>query len=529
MYIHRVATVCQANSFVNVANGEPAAHNWNYSVDNVATSQYSCVVTRLSHAKDRRGSSAGPVNLEIFQEDVANVIKQIKEDAPIIFRGWNGVGGIPQTDLTWLCAGYSLTQQDFIGNPNFFVYRDLGTVLISEARLVRDAVLLYVASMLPTEEVYKRTIGMVFSRILSLIIDGKFPIVPMLAHQHMLRGVFKFEGETPIPYFNSPEARLRPGIDAISGIRSLLEELGVLHAQQPALRADALSLFTNRASTKEERNQAVIDRAGCKFLDDDIAIDDVVPFWKHRGTMNDWTLSDESFTDPASEELMFDTAVGAPGARTYWVDRHCDFFVVFDTVVDDVTHLEQLTAWLMTGRLASHQFQVHAKTRIYHGRQAKGVWAMQLHDGQYWSATGGICTGGCGDRADGTPGATRYKLSMNLVEFHVDPWRSSSFTPTTTLVLRTRVPDSVKYAMSLPGPASMDHISGALMPASTGKVGKGGKGKMTSWDTGSNERAGWSKGGGMGKGAQNDQAQGWQSSCWQPPMGPGSSERAHWY
>ena len=120
-----------------------------------------------------------------------------------------------------------------------------------------------------------------------------------------------------------------------------------------------------------------------------------------------------------------------------------------------------VTAWLITGRSINSEFHVDATINIHFGNRADKSWAIQLHDAAYWHVTGGITTVGTGDSACNR-GDVRYKLAMNLVKDTGDRRRSSTHT---TLVLCSRVPERVKFAIAKPGAFTLNRRCGLLDPS----------------------------------------------------------------
>ena len=391
-----------------------------------------------------------------------------------IFCRWRGQGCDPRTDLTWLCFAYDPRTHDYAGRPNYFDYQHVAEPTASIARGLSAIVQSYVCGIAGTLPRGAQALATVFTKLLAMILDDKFPVGPILAHHFMVQGSFMSKDGTPFPCYANDAARSRPAMDAVEGIRVLLDGLGVRLTKEPVIRQDVLN--TSSVSMADQ-NFAIVNQACAQFIKEPQEIDDILMFWQHNGLMNRWVIVEESFTHIDVTELLFDPVLGKAADTSFWVDVHKEWFFVFNKCVNNVSGLHTVDAWLIVGRVDNHVFRVEAKTRLCYG-QASRQWAMRLPDDKLWHVRGGLTTGGAGDRR-GQRGSTRYKLSVSAVESDGDLRRSATTGRATQLALCTRVPASVTFAMSLDGPLMLDTSTQTLVSAlSTDAImGKGiGKG-----------------------------------------------------
>ena len=422
------------------------------------------------------------LNSDIFAEDLHGVMRRIIGKADTIFTTWSGELSPPQDDITWLFSGHCLKAQDYIGQPNYFDFRDMSRQLLSTVGELRQHIEVAQIS-LSREAQGVRTLATVVVKFLSMIADGRFPAGPLLAHHHMVGGEFRIDNLTghPYPVFaGGHEARMRPANDAVAGIRSLLEKMGIgMSCGEPAFFSGALARHRGTEQLHDV-NMSILKSADLLFSDDDQPkIPEVVPFWGSLFLMSTWTLADELFNKFVPNEVLFDHINGNAGELACYVDADSEFFVVFTKGFDTVSQLSAVTAWLITGKASRCEFMVDEKKQVFFGQQTDRTFGLQLHDCVFWHVTGGITTGGSSDRISGNA-EFRFKLAIHLAKYDNPHLRGSTATQRTTLVLCTRVPQRVTHAMSVPGPLKLNRLSGALESPDQGKgYGKSGavKGK----------------------------------------------------
>ena len=206
-----------------------------------------------------------------------------------------------------------------------------------------------------------KALACVFTAILEMIDRKQFPVGPMLAHQYMTGGTFKFTHDTPFPDHDSDVARFRPAVDAIEGISAVLKQLGV--GQQLAFSSDVMMRGARQLhfEHKADDNLAAVTMACAEFLEDPHKIDDLVVFCQNNGLMTNWAVSVENFTKIDAKDLLFDNLHGCAGEASFWVDSNREFFVAFTTEINAVSHFQEIKAWLLMGQADNHLFRVTAK------------------------------------------------------------------------------------------------------------------------------------------------------------------------
>ena len=202
--------------------------------------------------------------------------------ADTIFTTWFGERSPPQDDITWLFLVYCLKTQDYIGQSNYFDFRDMSRQLLSTVGGLRQHIEVAQIS-LSREAQGVRTLATVVVKFLSMLADGRFPAGPLLAHHHMVGGEFRIDRLTghPYPVFaDGHEARMRPANDAVAGIRSLLEKMGIgMSCAEPAFFSGALARHRGPEQLRDV-NMSILKSADMLFSDDDQPkIPEVVPFW----------------------------------------------------------------------------------------------------------------------------------------------------------------------------------------------------------------------------------------------------------